>query len=111
MQEFAESTTGPLSSNGIEAGAFVRTRPDLSMPDLQYQFCPLYLSVTSSDFHEGHGFTIFPGILHPQSRGSLSLRSTNPFEPPIIQPNCLAHDADTQVLVAGLKLARRLGEA
>jgi choline dehydrogenase-like flavoprotein len=32
-------------------------------------------------------------------------------EPPIIQPNCLANDADTQVLVAGLKLARRLGEA
>jgi choline dehydrogenase len=111
LQEYSEAATGPLSSNCIEAGAFVRTRSDLSMPDIQYVFSPMYLSVWSSTLPEMHGFSIFLYILRPQSRGSINLRSTHPFEPPIIQPNCLTNDADIQGLVPSLKLARRLGEA
>jgi choline dehydrogenase len=110
MQEYSETATGPLSSNYSEAGAFVRTRPELLVPDIQYHFLPVSLSVSNLAPPETHGFMIIPAILYPQSRGSISLSSTDPFEPPIIQPNCLANDADTQVLVAGLKLARRLGE-
>src|SRR5437879_1784120 len=52
LQEYSEATTGPLSSNYIEAGAFVRTRSDLSMPDIQYLFSPMYLSAWGSTLPE-----------------------------------------------------------
>jgi choline dehydrogenase len=111
LQEYSEAGTGPLSSNCVEAGGFVRTRSDLPMPDIQYSFCPFPLSLSDIILPQTHCFTIVTAILHPQSRGFIRLRSTNPFEPPIIQPNSLANDADAQVLIAGLKLARRLGDA
>ncbi len=79
--------------------------------EIQYHFSPVSLSVSNLAPPETHGFMIVPAILYPQSRGFISLRSIDPFESPIIQPNYLANDADTQVLVASLKLARRLGEA
>jgi choline dehydrogenase len=111
IQEYAESATGPLSSNYAEAGAFVRTCSDLPMPDIQYLFCPILITLSGGTFPRIHGFNIMMGILRPQSRGSISLRSTDPFESPIIQPDYLTNEADIQALIAGLKLARRLGGA
>ena len=46
--------------------------------------------------------------MQPESRGSISLRSSDPLEPPVIQPNYLASEADLRLLVEGVKLARRL---
>src|SRR5206468_4755193 len=59
----------------------------------------------------GHGFTLGVVLLHPQSNGYIALRSNNPLDPPIIQPNYLASDADLQLLVDGIKLARRIAQA
>jgi choline dehydrogenase len=58
----------------------------------------------------GHGFAFWPGLLLPESRGYLQLRSADPLEPPLIQPNYLASEADQQVLVEGVKIARQLAQ-
>lgn len=110
LQDFIENKRGPLTSNVAEGGAFVRTRADVPMPDLQYHFAPVYYLNHGFTVLEGDGYTIAPCVLHPRSRGYIALRSTNPAEAPVIQPNYFADKADMQVLVEGVKLARKLGE-
>ncbi len=50
-------------------------------------------------------------MLHPESRGSITLRSADPLKPPAIQPNYLAAEADLATLVEGVKWTRRLLQA
>ena len=102
---------GPLTSNVAEAGAFVRTRPELPFPDLQFHFAPVYFADHGFDVPAGDGFTFGPTLLHPESRGWIGLRSPDPFAPPAIQPNYFSAEADLQVLLDGLKLGRRLAQA
>lgn len=111
LQDFIDNKRGPLTSNVAEGGAFVRTQANLPMPDIQYHFAPVYYLNHGFTVPEGDGYTIAPCVLHPQSRGYIALRSTNPAEAPNIQPNYFAEEADMQALVAGVKIARKLGEA
>jgi choline dehydrogenase len=99
---------GPLTSNIAEAGGFVKTRPELNAPDLQLLFAPVYFLNHGFIQQKGHGFTCGPILLYPQSKGSIRLRSSNPLEPPAIQPNYLASETDLQFLVEGVKLARQI---
>ncbi len=102
---------GPLTSNIGEAGGFIKTRPGLRAPDLQFHFGAAYYLSHGFVRPEGHGFTFGPTLIRPESRGSITLRSSDPFEPPAIQPNYLSCEADLRVLVAGIKLARRMAQA
>jgi choline dehydrogenase len=99
---------GPLTSNIAEAGGFTSTKPDLLMPDLQFHFAPVYYLDHGFTKPDGHGFTIGPALLHPECRGHLLLRSKDPSEPPIIQPNYLACESDLHALVEGVKLCRKI---
>jgi choline dehydrogenase len=99
---------GPLTTNVAEVGGFVKTKPDLKCSNLQFHFAPAFYINHGFTKLPGHGFTLGPTLLHPESKGSISLRSTNPFEPPVIQPNYLVNEADLEVLVTGIKLARKI---
>jgi choline dehydrogenase len=110
LLNFMENKMGPLTSNIAEGGAFVRTQANLPMPDIQYHFVPAYYLNHGFTMPEGDGYTIAPCVLHPQSRGFIALRSPNPAEAPIIQPNYFADEADMQVLLEGIKFARKMGE-
>ena len=111
MQEYIEHQSGPFTSNVAESGAFIKTRPDLPEPNLQYHFAPVYYINHGFTMPEGHGFTVGPTLVSPQSSGRLSLRSTDPTQQPAISANYMASEADLQVLVEGIKLARRLAQA
>jgi choline dehydrogenase len=102
---------GMLTSNIAEAGGFTGTQPGLSAPDLQLHFAPAYFIDHGFGNPEGHGFTIAPTLIRPRSRGAITLASRDPFEPPRIEPNCLADAADLRVLVEGVRLARRIARA
>ena len=103
--------SGPFTSNGAEAGAFIQTQSGLPEPDIQYHFFPnLIPTVYNSLDIKKHGYTLVPAVVTPQSRGRLTLRSTDPKQYPAIHANYLADEADLRVLVEGVKLARRLGQ-
>jgi choline dehydrogenase len=99
---------GPLSSNIVEGVAFIKTRDDLPIPDVELLFLPAFFMRHGFDNPPGHGFGVGALLLRPQSRGQIQLQTADPLAPPRIQPNTFSQPDDLQTLVAGMKLARRL---
>lgn len=102
---------GMLTSCVAEAGGFLRTRADLAAPNLQYLFGPVYYLNHGFERPAGHGFSIGPTLIRPESRGRLRLRSNFPMDPPVIEPNYLSHESEVETLVFGIELARRIAAA
>jgi choline dehydrogenase len=101
---------GPLVSNVAEAGIFLRTRDGLQVPDLQLLFGPAYYVNHGLSPRKDHCFGFGPTLIAPESRGSISLKSSNPLDPPAIRANYLSADADMRVIVEGVKLSRQLAQ-
>jgi choline dehydrogenase len=108
--EYRYFRKGPLACNGGEAGGFLKTRPDLPMPDLQFHFAPGWSVGFGVVLPQGHGFTFWPALLLPQSKGFLQLKTAAPLAHPFIQPNYLAHTAEFELLIYGIKLARQMAQ-
>jgi choline dehydrogenase len=89
--------------------AFCRSEPDVPSSDLQITFTPAsYREGVQGELETEPGMTVASWQQRPDSRGYVRVRSSNPFEAPIIQPNYLAEASDRRVLLAGMKMARRL---
>jgi choline dehydrogenase len=99
---------GPLASAGGQTGGFIRSRRGLDRPDIMYFAMPL----TSVDLRKGldrfPGFSIACCLLRPDSRGSVRVRSADPGQAPLIQPNYLDAESDRMTLLDGLHAARRI---
>jgi choline dehydrogenase len=108
LAEFLLRHSGPLTSSVAEAFAFVRSRPGLPAPDLQYHFAPAYFNDNGFDEFDGHALTMGPVLIAPKSRGRISLRSSDPAAKPRIQGNHLTEPEDVAALVAGIKTAREI---
>jgi choline dehydrogenase len=100
--------TGPASRIPLEAGGLLKTNPDLDAPDIQLTFVPgLSLATTRAGQRE-HGFLTSICILRPKSRGWVEIRSANPLDKPIIQPNYFSAPEDVATIREGAKLVRRI---
>jgi choline dehydrogenase len=108
LLEWLLRRTGPLTSTVAEAFAFVRSRPGLPAPDLQFHFAPAYFVDNGFAEFDGHAFTMGPVLVSPRSRGSVRLHSADPLAKPRILTNSLAEPEDVAALVEGVRLARRI---
>jgi len=108
---YALTRSGPLRSNLAEAGAFLRTHSDAPAPDIQLHFVPAFWMNHALDRPQGSGFTIGVTQLRPGARGAITLRAANPLEPPAIDPQYLSAPEDLRVLIAGIRMARRIASA
>jgi choline dehydrogenase-like flavoprotein len=106
MAMFAAEGRGPLTSNGVEAGGFLRTSAGLPAPDLQFHAVPAML-LDEPNFE--HGFTLAICPLKPASRGMLTLRSPDPTTQPYVLHNYYADDSDMQTMLEGLRIAEEIG--
>src|SRR5690606_27061619 len=98
--------TGAAASSHFEAGAFLRSRPDVEHPDLQYHFMPICLPDHSANAPREHGYQCIVAVSRPKARGSVRLRSADPSDPPVIDPNYMSDPHDWEVMRAGIRLAR-----
>jgi choline dehydrogenase len=111
LLEWLLKRTGPLTSSVAEAFAFVRSRPGLPAPDLQFHFAPAYFVDHGAATFDGHAMTFGPVLVAPRSRGSLELRSTDARHKPRILTNSLGEQDDVAALVAGVKVGREIARA
>jgi choline dehydrogenase len=106
--EYLLLRTGPLASNVFESVAFLKTRPGIDRPDVQFVFQPAARPRPSFPLPIGHGFAISPVSLYPRSRGRLTLAGPDAHAAPLIDPALLAVDEDIQPLLRAIRLARRI---
>ncbi|HWA34903.1 MAG TPA: GMC oxidoreductase, partial [Cyclobacteriaceae bacterium] len=110
--------SGPLSIGPLEAVAFLRSSPELMRPDLQFQFTPTNSGnekvadvFDMNSFPHNDGYTILPTQVRPASRGTVTLWSANPAEPPVIDPRYLTEDEDKLVMIRGGRKALEVLES
>ncbi|MBI1239911.1 MAG: choline dehydrogenase [Alphaproteobacteria bacterium] len=100
--------TGAGRTQGLEAGGFLKTRPELEVPDVQLHLFNAPFSDHGRKLADRHGFGLHLCALRPESRGYVALKSNDPMVPPLIQPNSLASDNDLRTLRESVKIARRI---
>lgn len=100
--------TGALGVNPVQGGGFARSRFARDLPDLQLTFIPAPAPPHGREYVLGHGATLHATGLYPKSRGTIRLASTDPAEPPLIDPCYGSETEDLEVLADGLDLARRI---
>ena len=101
---------GLLAFSPASVGAFVRSSPESSSPDLQFVFTPASYSETEGavgQLNQYPGMTCGVWQMRPESKGYVRIRSKDSSESPVIQPNYLTEDADRQRVVSGFKWCRR----
>ncbi len=108
MNQWRRDGTGMIATPFAEAGAFLKTNPKLKRPDMQIHFVIGIVDDHARKLHWGNGFSIHACALRPKSRGHVGLRSNNPLDAPLIDPNYLSHEDDMAVLLEGTKIIRRI---
>jgi len=99
---------GLATGQGLESGGFVKSRPDLDNPDLQFHFIAALMNDHTRKRADRHGFMAHVCQLRPQSRGYISIKSADPLVAPVIQPNYLEAEEDRRAMREGTKIARDL---
>ncbi|HEX2884893.1 GMC family oxidoreductase [Vineibacter terrae] len=100
---------GALTFGVSSAMVLCRSREGLASPDIQLLFSPAsYDQQRFGDLERAPGMTIACSIARPESRGTIMAASPDPLARPVIRPNYLAVPADMQVLIAGIRHARRI---
>jgi choline dehydrogenase len=99
---------GPLTISAAQVGAFIRSRPELDSPDIQFLFQTFSHDEYDAGLHKFSGFANAVCPVRPESRGELTLKSRDPRDPPKMRANYLSAEIDRTTLVAALKLARKV---
>ena len=108
--------SGPASAFPLEGGAFISTSDDLDIPDAQFHFSAGNLlslirrpfASHSDDHPRPDAFMCHVCQLRPESRGEIRLRSTDPTETPLIQPNYLSEARDRETMREAFKAMREV---
>lgn len=101
--------SGPVSTNGCEACAFINPLAPGDEPTLQFYCVPtVYLDRDIMGVEPVDGVTLNSCLLQPKSRGSVRLRSANPSDLPLVNSNYLGHHEDIRQEIAGLRFAREV---
>lgn len=101
--------TGPITSNVVEGGAFWHSMPDSvgQVPDLQFHF----LAGAGAEAgvpgvpRGSSGITLNSYTVRPRARGTVRLRSSDPADRPLVDPNFLGHPEDLKTSVEGVKIS------
>ncbi|RWR05159.1 GMC family oxidoreductase [Paenirhodobacter populi] len=108
--EYALFREGPVTSNVVEGGAFWYADRDQMRPDLQFHFLAgAGAEAGVPSVRKGSsGITLNSYTLRPKSRGTITLRSADPRDRPVVDPNFLAEPDDLRVSVEGVRISREI---
>ncbi len=105
---------GILSLSVNQAGGFVKSNPDRPRPNLQLYFAAITYTTAPAGTRPLMAPDPYPGLLNsisqlrPRSRGSIKIKSSDPFESPSIMPNYLSAEEDVTEMLEGVRLLRQM---
>ena len=111
MLEWKNQRTGMVTSSIATCGAFLRSAPDVAVPDLQLVFVLGIVDDHARKLHLGHGISCHVEVLRPFSRGSVGLNGTDPRQAPRIDPQFLSDERDLALLLRGAQMQQRIIES
>ena len=106
--EWILNKSGPGASNAFESCAFLRSKPGVRYPDIQYHFLPIAVRYDGKAAIKGHGFQAHVGPMRSPSRGSVTLNSANPDDKPKIQFNYMSKPQDWEDFRHCIRLTRSI---
>jgi choline dehydrogenase len=103
--------SGPVASNIVEAGAFWWSSAKEKTPDLQFHFLAgAGVEEGVGSVPGGNGATCNSYFTRPRSRGQVTLRSNNPVDAPIVDPNSFAEPYDLERHIDAMKITQAIGQ-
>lgn len=109
--KYVTAKQGLLANTAATAMGFVKTRPELETPDVQYFMTPAsFKSAADRVLDSEPGMTIGPCQLRPESRGTIHVQSGDPKSAPAIRPNLLSVKSDGDAFVAAIRIIREIAE-
>ncbi|MDX2203396.1 MAG: GMC family oxidoreductase N-terminal domain-containing protein [Hyphomicrobiaceae bacterium] len=108
IRRYRREGKGLMTTNFAESGGFLRTDPSLPRPDIQLHFVLGLVDDHARKRHFGTGYSLHTCVLRPKSRGSVGLKDASPTSAPRIDPRFLTAPEDMEVMLKGVKLARRI---
>lgn len=100
--------TGLGATNHFEACAFVRSKAGIDYPDIQFHFLPAAIRYDGKAAAKAHGFQAHVGPMRSKSRGSVSLRSPDPADKPVIRFNYMSQPDDWTDFRHAIRLTREI---
>ncbi len=100
--------TGPATSNHFEGGGFIRGNDRVEYPNLMLHFLPLAIRYDGSVPAQGHGFQVHVGPMYSDVRGSITLRTDDPFDKPALRFNYLSTPEDRRQWVEAVRTVRHI---
>ena len=100
--------SGLGATNHFESCGFIRSRPGIRYPDIQYHFLPLAVSYDGRSLATEHGFQAHVGPMRSKSRGCIKLRSADPMDKPRLFFNYMSHPDDWTEMRACVRLTREI---
>lgn len=108
--QYVTTKSGPMTMAASFAAAFIKTRPELDTPDIQFHTQPFSTDSWSKGLNQFSAFTASVTQLRPESIGHLTLRSNDFRQHPAIYPNYLATERDRQTMIDGVRIARKISD-
>ncbi|MEJ2513151.1 MAG: choline dehydrogenase [Anaerolineales bacterium] len=99
---------GPAASNHFEGGGFARSNEDVEYPNLMFHFLPIAIRYDGTSPSGGHGYQVHIGPMYSDARGSVKIKSKDPFEHPALIFNYLSTDQDRREWVEAIRCARKI---
>ncbi len=98
---------GAAATNHFEAGGFIRGNDQVRYPNLMFHFLPLAIRYDGTA-PKGHGYQVHVGPMYSDVRGTLKLKSADPFTKPALQFNYLSTPQDRQEWIEAVRAARHI---
>ena len=106
--EWLSFKTGLGTTNHFESCGFIRSKPGIEYPDIEYHFLPAAIRYDGKLAFRGHGFQVHVGPMRSKSRGHVRARNSDPKTPPKILFNYMSHPDDWAEFRACVRLTREL---
>ncbi len=99
---------GPAASNHFEAGGFIRSNDEVAYPNVMFHFLPLAIRYDGSSPSGGHGYQLHVGPMYSDARGTVKIKSTDPYTHPALRFNYLSTAQDRREWVEAIHCARNI---